>query len=107
MIQASNLYAPNVEQRLGHCTYNNIHYWGREVPVFNAKIKTLLIRRELEELGYSVGAQLGRAHRLSVLTPTSELKKHLQKNEKHIVELASEMTQTVIDMRNSMLKKHT
>ena len=63
------------------------------------------MRRELEDLGYSIGAQLGRAHRLSLSTPPSALKKHLQKNEQHIIELASEMTQTVIDMRNLLLKK--
>ena len=106
MIQASNLYAPNIEQRLGHCTYNNIHYWGREVPVFNAKIKTLLLRRELEELGYSVGAQLGRAHRLSLRTSPADLKKHLQKNEENIIALSRNMTQIVIGMRTSLLKRN-
>lgn len=106
MIQASNLYAPNVEQRLGHCTYMSTHYWGREVPVFNAKLKTLLLRRELEELGYSIGAQIGRAHRLSVISSPLDLKKHLQHNEGQILDLANEMTQRVVEMRTSLLKTH-
>ena len=106
MIQASNLYAPNVEQRLGHFTHKDIHYWGREIPSFNAKLKSKLRRRELEELGYSIGAQLGRAHRNSVIGPPSDIKKHLRENTTKIIETAQEMSNMVIQIQKQLLQQY-
>ncbi len=65
MIKASNLYAPGIEQRLGYFTYEDVQYWGREIPSFNGKIKEIMTLSEQEELAYCVGAQLGRGHRRS------------------------------------------
>lgn len=62
MIQASNLYAPGVEQRLGHFSYKKKQYWGREIPAFNAKVKELMSESEQQEMAYCVGGQLGRGH---------------------------------------------
>ena len=67
MILASNLYAPGLEQRLGHFTVNDVQYWGREIQSFQVKFKQRLNRRKLVALASSVGAQLGRAHRLSLV----------------------------------------
>lgn len=106
MIQASNLYAPNIEQRLGHFTYKDTHYWGREVPSFNAKLKSKLRRRELEELGYSVGAQLGRAHRNSIIGPAKDLRAHLKNNTEKIIETAEQMSTMVVDIQKLLRQKH-
>lgn len=65
MIKASNLYAPGIEQRLGHFTFDGVQYWGREIPSFNAKVKEQMSLNEQEEMAYCVGAQLGRGHRRS------------------------------------------
>ena len=67
MILASNLYAPGLEQRLGHFTVNEVQYWGREIQSFQVKFKRPLNKRKQVALATSVGAQLGRAHRLSLV----------------------------------------
>jgi hypothetical protein len=106
MIRASNLYAPNVEQRLGYFTYQEKHYWGREVPSFNAKIKYALRKHELQELGYSIGSQIGRAHRLSIIEKPKQLRTHLKENIDKIKELSSDMSQHVIQLQQSLTEKH-
>lgn len=63
MIQASKAYAPNLEMRLGYATHQGIEYWGREIPYMNAKIKESLSELEQLDVAYSVGTQLGKAHR--------------------------------------------
>ncbi len=66
MIQASELYAPGLEQRIGHLTHNGKELWGREIITKHGKIKGLLNEFEQVDVAYSVGTQLGRAHRLSL-----------------------------------------
>ena len=106
MIRASNLYAPNIEQRLGYFTFQKNHYWGREVPAFNAKIKTTLENHELEELGYCIGAQLGRAHRISLLEHPKYLRSHLKKNFPSIQQIAVDMSKSVLKVHKKLSKKH-
>lgn len=65
MIKASNLYAPGVEQRLGHLTYEGRPYWGRQIPPFKAKVANTLTLSEALDLAFCVGQQLGRGHRRS------------------------------------------
>ncbi|MEM9324960.1 MAG: DUF2252 family protein [Bacteroidota bacterium] len=66
MIEASQLYAPDLEERLGYTTHEGEEYWGRAIPHKNAKIKELLSEFELVDIAYSVATQLGRAHRQSL-----------------------------------------
>ncbi len=66
MIEASNLYAPELEERLGYATHEGEEYWGRAIPHKNAKIKDLLTEFEQVDIAYSVATQLGRAHRQSL-----------------------------------------
>ena len=81
MIKAANLYAPNVEQRLGYFTYDHEQYWGREIPSFNVKIKFALTPSQQEELAHTVGGQLGRGHRLSLYhTEPDSLLNHFKQN---------------------------
>ena len=94
MIKAANLYAPNVEQRLGYFTFDNVQYWGREIPCFNAKIKFRLSNSQQEELGYMVGSQLGRAHRLSLFHSDPEsLWDHLNQSISLLVQFSEWMVQ--------------
>lgn len=64
MIEASKIYAPGMEDRLGFCTINNKQFWGREIPSFAVKVKKYLNKEELCDFAYSVGSELGRGHRL-------------------------------------------
>ena len=107
MIRASNLYAPNIEQRLGYFTHNHIQYWGREVPAFNAKIKFLLRKQEQEELGYCIGAQIGRAHRIALPSKSKKLLKHLKENKQEILLLAEQMTCDVFSVQEDLRNKYT
>lgn len=89
MIKASNLYAPGVEQRLGHFTVNKMQYWGREIPSFKTKIRGRLTPFQLQDLAYSVGTQLGRGHRRSIKDyDPFNLSKHLEQNFEQIVEMS-------------------
>ena len=96
MIRAANLYAPNVEQRLGYFTIDKEHFWGREIPSFNAKIKFLLSTQQQEELAYIVGAQLGRGHRLSLYhTEPRSILTHLKANMHAFQEYSEWMLQVI------------
>ena len=66
MIEASNLYAPGIEQRLGYTTLDGQQYWGREIITRHGKLKQSLDEFDQVDIAYSVGSQLGRAHRLSL-----------------------------------------
>ena len=107
MIQASNLYAPNLEQRLGYFTYKKKQYWGREIPSFNAKLKEPLRKHELQELAYAVGTQLGRGHCLSSLEKHSKIPKHLKKNKEEIILLAHDMSMHAKEYYSTLKKTYT
>ncbi|MBM75320.1 MAG: hypothetical protein CMK59_07955 [Proteobacteria bacterium] len=94
MIKAANLYAPNVEQRLGYFSFEGEQFWGREIPSFNAKIKVQLSEAQQEELGYMVGSQLGRAHRLSLYhSDPDRLLEHLSNSVDSLVLFSEWMVQ--------------
>lgn len=67
MIEASNIYAPGMESRLGHCTVEGRQYWGRQVPSFAVKVKKFLEKDEQVDVAYSVGSELGKGHRKGLL----------------------------------------
>ena len=67
MIAASRIYADGVEQRLGFATMDGQQYWGRQIPSFGVKVKKFLDENELIDAAYSVGSQLGKGHRRSLL----------------------------------------
>lgn len=69
MIQAANLYAPGMEERLGYCTVNNRQYWGRQIPPFAVKVKKYLDKEEQTDFAYSVGSELGKGHRKGLKDP--------------------------------------
>jgi hypothetical protein len=92
MIKASNLYAPGVEQRLGHFTFEDTQFWGREIPAFNAKVKELMNETELQEIASCVGAQLGRAHARSCREATA---KDIEKNLRENFELYCQMSEFI------------
>lgn len=96
MIKASNLYAPGVEQRLGHCTYKNVQFWGREIPIFNTKIKDALNEIEQRDLAYCVGTQLGRGHRRSCHDSNpKKLLKHFTENWEGLVTSSEAISEEV------------
>lgn len=68
MIAASRIYADGVEQRLGHTTLEGQQYWGRQIPSFAVKVKKFLDQEEMVDAAYSVGSQLGKGHRRSLVT---------------------------------------
>jgi len=98
MIKAAELYAPGIEERVGYATHNNEQYWGRAVPCFSHKIKTRLDLPLQLDLAYSVGTQLGQAHRKSVSDEQVEaLPAHLDRHYKTFVKLAEQLSREVVD----------
>lgn len=63
MIEAANIYAPGMEEKLGYCTVNNRQYWGRQIPSFAVKVKKYLDKDEQADFAYSVGSEIGKGHR--------------------------------------------
>ena len=68
MIAASRIYADGVEQRLGYATVEGQQYWGRQVPSFAEKVEKFLDEDEQTDAAYSIGSQLGKGHRRSLVT---------------------------------------
>ena len=86
MIKAAEIYAPNIEERLGYATFNEEQYWGRAIPAFAYKIKSKLPETLQLDLAYSVGTQLGQAHRKSLVDSSpEELYNHLIKHYRQYV----------------------
>ena len=69
MIEAANIYAPGMEERLGYCTVNNRQYWGRQIPPFAVKVKKYLDKNEQVDVAYSVASELGKGHRKGLKDP--------------------------------------
>ncbi len=63
MIEAANIYAPGMEEKLGYCTVNNRQYWGRQIPSFAVKVKKYLDKDEQADFAYSIGSEMGKGHR--------------------------------------------
>jgi hypothetical protein len=87
MHAAADLYAPGWTLRPGSATLDGVEYDVRPISPQNVKIKKMLNHEQQEDFAYSVGTQLGRAHRLSLSGATpAELEKHL---ESHFDEIAA------------------
>lgn len=69
MIEASKIYAPGMEERLGYCTFKGVEYWGREVPSFAIKVKKFLDLDEQCDFAWSVGSELGKGHHKGLKNP--------------------------------------
>jgi uncharacterized protein (DUF2252 family) len=97
MLKASKLYAPGVEFRLGFTTLQNQQYWGREIPHKSGKIKAKLSEVAQLDIAYSVGTQLGRAHRKSLekTAKPKELSKHLEANYQAYLQIGAQMNEEV------------
>lgn len=81
MKTAAELYAPGWELRSGGATLDGVEYYARQLDPLNAKIKKMLSVEQQDDFAYSVGTQLGRAHRLSLEGATAEeLEAHLEAN---------------------------
>eukprot|EP00164_Ancoracysta_twista_P001487 GFYU01001947.1.p1 GENE.GFYU01001947.1~~GFYU01001947.1.p1 ORF type:complete len:795 (-),score=285.43 GFYU01001947.1:117-2501(-) len=82
MTEASKLYCVHSSPYEGHATYQKEQYWGRHIPLFNAKLKKPLTEDEQINFVTFVAAQLGRAHRMACrgdATP-ERIATHLEKN---------------------------
>lgn len=92
MVEASHLYAPGVEQRIGYAQLAGQQYWVRQVPPFQVKLKGNLPTALCEEFGYCVGAQLGIGHRRSLLfTKPEKLMNHFKQEWPRVIELSHKM----------------
>lgn len=69
MIEAANIYAPGMEERLGYCTVGNRQYWGRQIPHFAVKVKKYLDKNEQIDFAYTVASELGKGHRKGLKDP--------------------------------------
>jgi Uncharacterized protein conserved in bacteria (DUF2252) len=98
MIKASELYAPELEQRLGFTTFKNIEYWGRQIPPKSAKIKDKLNEFEQVDIAYSVATQLGKAHRKSIQKEVrpNQLIKHFDEHYNEFIGIAVQMNDELI-----------
>ncbi len=107
MIEASKVYAPGLEQKLGFSIVDGEEYWGREIPIKSGKIKSELSELEQVDMAFSVGSQLGRGHRISLRNDfqPKELEKHLQKNFDRLVDISHQMNKKLRKDFEKALKK--
>lgn len=103
MIKASEIYAPKIELRMGYTTLKGQQYWGREIPSKGAKIKETLNDLEQIDLVYSVGTQLGRAHRKTLYkSKAGDLVKHLETNYEKLVQIGYQLNTEVIEAHSAL-----
>lgn len=107
MIKASELYAPGIEQGLGFCTYKDQQYWGRYLPHKNAKIKDDLTEFEQVDFAYSVGTQIGRAHRISLSKEyhPEQVMENLESNYNALIRLGMIMNKGVFEAYKKYIAK--
>jgi hypothetical protein len=78
MKEAAELHAPGWEMRSGGAVLDGVEYYARALDPFNAKLKKMLSVEQQADFAYSVGTQLGRAHRLSLRDASAaEVSAHL------------------------------
>ena len=105
MIKASEIYAPKIELRMGYTTLKGQQYWGREIPSKGAKIKENLNNLEQMDVAYSVGTQLGRAHRKTLYkSKAKDLIKHLETNYEKFVQIGYQLNTEIIEA-HSLIKE--
>jgi hypothetical protein len=106
MIKASQIYAPNIELRMGYTTFQGQQYWGREIPSKGAKIKETLDELEQVDMVYSVATQLGRAHRKTLYkSKPKELIKHLENNYEKLVLIGHQLNAEIIEAHTLIKEK--
>jgi Uncharacterized protein conserved in bacteria (DUF2252) len=92
------VYAPSIELRMSYTTYNGVEFWGRQIPSFSIKLKDKMDTIQQLDLAYSVGTQLGQAHRKTLqngATP-EQLDQHLRANYGNFVKIAEQMNLEVV-----------
>lgn len=107
MIHASELYAPNIEQRLGFATYQGTEFWGRQIPSFSIKLRENMDTVHQLDLAFSVGSQIGRAHRKSLLNPEDVpvLDAHLRANYSRFIAVADQMNDELLKAHKQYLQE--
>lgn len=107
MIHASNLYAQGIELRMGFTTYQGVEFWGRQIPCFTIKLRQKLETIHQLDLAYSVGTQIGRAHRLSLVNPKDieKLHAHLIANYTTFVAIAEQMNIELLEGHKQYLSE--
>lgn len=106
MVEASTLYAQNLEQKIGYAEHDGQEYWVRQVPSFQVKIKGQLNKDQLKEFGFCVGAQLAIGHQRSLLFSEPDYhKKHLMAHFPLIVEVAQKLNEELRSAYDKYLNK--
>jgi hypothetical protein len=108
MIEASKVFAPDMEERLGYCTFKNVQYWGRQIPCFAVKVKKFLNKEEQCDFAYSVGSELGKGHFKGLKSPgdASLIEKDFTKNFDHYFKLSKFLTYELILAYESIRRKN-
>ncbi|MFI5347389.1 MAG: dTMP kinase, partial [Elusimicrobiota bacterium] len=106
MHAAADLYAPGWALRPGSAVLDGVEYDVRQISPQNVKIKKMLNHEQQEDFAYSVGTQLGRAHRLSLVGATpAELEKHLEDHFDEIAAAGLTIRDEIVDAHARYLKK--
>ncbi|MFT5913846.1 MAG: hypothetical protein ACJAWV_003084 [Flammeovirgaceae bacterium] len=105
MIKASKIYAPKLEQRLGYTTYQGVEYWGREIPACNGKLKVKLDTIEQLDIAFSVGTQLGKAHRRTLTdgSKPKHLVQHFLANYEKMCQVSQQLNKELLTFFNQYI----
>jgi hypothetical protein len=106
MHTAAELYAPGWTMGPGSAMLRGVEYDVRQVPPFNVKIKDFLDQDDLEDFAWSVGSQLGRAHRLWLNqenVPADDLRNHLKQNFSKFVSAALVIRDEIVEAHKRYL----
>jgi hypothetical protein len=97
MVEASQLYAPGVEMRIGYASLAGQEYWIRQVPPFQIKVKGLLGDPAAEEFAHCVSCQLGIGHGRSLLfSKPQKLIQNFKKNFDLLAEVSLKLAQETV-----------
>jgi dTMP kinase len=97
MRAAAELYAPGWELRAGGALLDGVEYYVRQMDPQNVKLKKMLNKEQQMDFAYSVGTQLGRAHRLSLRDAEPEqLEAHLEAHFDELVEASLVMRDEIV-----------
>jgi uncharacterized protein (DUF2252 family) len=107
MIEASKIFAPEMEERLGYCTFEGEQYWGRQVPCFAVKVKKYLNLNEQCDFAYSVGSQLAKGHSKGLKKPADVelLEKDFIKNFDKYYKVSKYLTYELILVYQTMKRR--
>lgn len=97
MVEASQLYAPGVEQRIGYANLGGQEFWVRQIPPFQAKVKGLLSEKAVQEFAYCVACQLAIGHGRSLLfTKPEKLLSNFKKNLSLMADVAEKLAEETV-----------